>query len=100
MYKAIILPLAKQDIREAALWYNSNQKGLGKRFIAQVRQKVKFIRENPEAVAVRYDSVRTAVLEVFPFMLHYTIEKDKKLVVVSAVYHTSLNPDKWSKRED
>lgn len=30
MYKSIILPLAKQDIKEAALWYNNKQKGLGK----------------------------------------------------------------------
>jgi plasmid stabilization system protein ParE len=98
MYKTVILPLAKRDIREAALWYNSNQKGLGNRFIAQVRRKVKFIRENPQAVGVRYDNVRTAVMEVFPFMLHYIIEEDKKLVVVSAVFHTSLDPEKWKER--
>jgi plasmid stabilization system protein ParE len=98
MYKTVILPLAKRDIREAALWYNSNQKGLGNRFIAQVRRKVKFIRENPQAVGVRYDNVRTAVIEVFPFMLHYIIDNDKKLVVVSAVYHTSLDPDRWKER--
>ena len=28
MYKSIILPLAKEDIREAAFWYNEKQKGL------------------------------------------------------------------------
>jgi hypothetical protein len=31
MYKLLILPLAKNDIKEAAIWYNSRQKGLGKR---------------------------------------------------------------------
>lgn len=25
MYKSLILPLAKEDIREAALWYNKQQ---------------------------------------------------------------------------
>lgn len=98
MYKSIILPLAKQDVRQAALWYNSRQKGLGKRFTGQIRQKVKFIRQNPQAVAVRYGDVRTAVLDVFPFMIHFTIEEDKKLVVVSAVFHTSLDPEKWKER--
>jgi hypothetical protein len=33
MFKSIILPLAKEDIREAAKWYNKQQEGLGKRFI-------------------------------------------------------------------
>jgi plasmid stabilization system protein ParE len=98
MYKPIVLPLAKQDIQEVALWYNSKQKGLGKRFTLELRRKVKFISQNPQAVAVRYADVRTAVLDVFPFMIHFTIEEDKKRVVISAVFHTSLNPKKWKKR--
>ena len=38
MYKAIIQPTAKQDIKEAVDWYNSKQKGLGKRFTLHLRQ--------------------------------------------------------------
>ncbi len=98
MNKSIILPLAKADIREAALWYNEKQKGLGKRFTAEVREKVHFIKQNPKASNVRYDSVRTAVLNVFPFMIHYTINESNKTVIVSAVFHTSRNPDFWNKR--
>jgi hypothetical protein len=45
MYKSIILPLALLDIMESAHWYNKQQKGLGKRFTAQVREKVRFIRQ-------------------------------------------------------
>ena len=97
MHKSIILPLAKADIREAALWYNEKQKGLGKRFTAEVREKVHFIKQ-PKASNVRYDSVRTAVLNVFPFMIHYTINESNKTVIVSAVFHTSRNPDVWNKR--
>jgi hypothetical protein len=39
MYKSIILPLAKEDIREAAKWYNKKSQGLGKRLTAEVRGK-------------------------------------------------------------
>ncbi len=98
MYKAVILPLAKKDIKNAADWYNSKQKGLGKRFTTEVRKKVKYICRNPQATAVRYDSTRCAILDVFPFMIHYTPEDEKKRVVVSAVFHTSLNPENWNKR--
>jgi len=38
MYDAVILPLAKEDIREAAHWYNDKKRGLGLRFTAQVRE--------------------------------------------------------------
>lgn len=95
MYKSVILPLANQDIREAALWYNEKQKGLGKRFTAQVRGTVHYIKQNPEAFNVRYDNVRTAVLNVFPFMIHYTVDDKNKTVLIAAVLHTSRNPDTW-----
>ena len=98
MYKSIILPLAKQDIREAATWYNKKQKGLGKRFTAEVREKVRFIKQNPAACNERYNTVRTAVLKVFPFMLHYTIDERNKTILISAVLHTYRNPDIWKNR--
>ncbi len=98
MYKAIILPLAKQDIKEAAHWYNERQPGLGRRFIQHVRQKVNFIRQNPKAVAIRYDDVRTAVLDVFPYMVHFVLDEENKLVIVSAVLSTHQNPNVWKER--
>jgi len=98
MYKSIILPLAKQDIREAALWYNKRSKGLGKKFTAEVRKKIRFIRKNPTASHVRYDNVRTAVLNIFPYMIHYTVNEANKTVVVSAVLHTSRDIKLWETR--
>ena len=98
MYKAIILPLAKQDIWEAAAWYNAKQKGLGKRFTAQVREKVLFIRQNPLAAAVRYDEVRTVVLDVFQFMIHYLVDEVQQMVIISAVFHTYRDPGEWEMR--
>jgi plasmid stabilization system protein ParE len=96
MFKVIILPLAKKDIKEAADWYNAKQKGIGKRFTSQIRQKVDLLKQEPHSSAIRYDNVRTAVLDVFPFMLHYTINEQKKLLVISAILHTSRNPDIWN----
>lgn len=40
MYKSTIIPPAKEDIKETALWYNKKKTGLGKRFITQIREKV------------------------------------------------------------
>lgn len=98
MYKAIILPLAKEDIREAALWYNKQSKGLGKKFTTEVREKIHFIKQNPKATNIRYDVVRTAVLNIFPFMIHYSVDDGNKTVIVSAVLHTSRDPKLWGNR--
>lgn len=97
MYKVKILPSAKLDIKESAIWYNEKQKGLGKKFTTQIREKIKFIKQNPKAVSIKYDDItRTAVTNVFPFMIHFTI--DNKTIIIKAVFHTSLNPEKWNKR--
>ncbi len=66
MYKSVILPLSKEDIREAALWYNEQQKGIGKRFTEEVREKVHFIRQNPKASIVRYDWNTNCCFKYFP----------------------------------
>ena len=99
MYKSIILPLAKWDIEKAAIWYNSKQKGLGQRFMKAIHNKVLLIRQSPKIFPVRYDDIRTAVLDIFPFMIHYTVDDEQKTVIISAVFHTSRNPDMWKKRE-
>ncbi len=98
MYKAIILPLAKEDIKEAVDWYNARQKGLGKRFTTKLREKVRFIRQHPQAAPIRYDSIRTTVLDIFPYMIHYSIDESQKAVIISAVFHSSGNPDRWKER--
>ena len=98
MYKSIILPHAKEDIREAAKWYNKKRDGLGKKFTVDVRETVRHIKQNPAAFNIRYDKVSTAVLTVFPYMIHFTFDEDNKTVVVSAVFHTSRDPELWKKR--
>ncbi len=99
MYKAILLPLAKEDIKKAAIWYNSKQNGLGKRFTQHVRSKVLLIQQKPKISAVRYNDVRTTVLDVFPFMIHYTVDDENQAVIIFAVFHTSLNPKQWRSRK-
>lgn len=97
-YKIIILPLAKQDIKESAKWYNEKQKGLGLKFTKAIRHEVKFISRNPLAIVNRYKEIHTCVVDAFPFMIHYFIDESIKSVVVTAVYHTKQSPSIWDER--
>jgi len=98
MFKTIILPLAKKDIKEAATWYNNRQNGLGIRFTTEVRERIEFIKSNPNSVAIRYDTIRTLPLRVFPYMIHFELDLENKLIVISAVFHTSRDSNKWKTR--
>jgi plasmid stabilization system protein ParE len=99
IHKALILPLATKDIQETAKWYNSRQYGVGRKFTNQVRRSIHFIRGNPEAIAIRYDSIRTALVDTFPYMIHYFIEESSSSIIIVAVLHTSQDPRLW-KRTD
>lgn len=98
MYKLTLLPLAKEDIKQAAKWYNEKQRGLGKRFIKEVRKSVSYIKQNPKLYNIRYEQTRTSVLNVFPFMIHYYLEDETNTILIVAVLHTSRNPKNWKKR--
>ena len=96
MYQVNILPAAKLDISDAANWYNSKQQDLGKQFVKEIRNKTLLIVHNPKIYPVRYKNIRTTVLDVFPFMIHYTFDESNKTILIVGVFHTSLNPDRWS----
>ena len=100
MYRLVILPIAQKDIKEAANWYEFKQSGLGKRFTQHVRIKLNSLKKHPYNFANRYDETRTAVFDVFPFMAHYNIDEPQKLVIISAVLHTSRNPKIWNTNRD
>ena len=99
MYKVVILPLAKQDIKETKSWYESRSKGLGFKFLLNVKSKVNNIKDNPLSSNIRYDNIHTAVLDVFPFMIHYNVDMVDKIIVIIAVLHTSLDSEKWESRK-
>jgi plasmid stabilization system protein ParE len=96
-FKVKIEPEARLDIQEAITWYNKQQKGLGKKFHADLLKHIDSLTKNPH-FEIRYDTVHCLPLKKFPFMVHFTIDDAEKLVAVRAVFHTSLNPNNWKKR--
>lgn len=95
-YKVIIFAEAKTDIKETANWYNDKQIGLGKRFIDSVKNEISIIRHNPFLYEVKYDNVRTALINNFPHLIHFDITS--QTVFIKAIYHTSRDSDIWMER--
>ena len=92
-YKIQILKIAKNDINEAKEWYNHQQKGLGKRFVEDMKKTLVAISNNPTSFAIRYLDYRLANFHVFPYAVHFFIVENKSLVIVTAFLHTSRHPD-------
>ena len=81
----------KSDIREARKWYNKQQRGLGKKFYAEVKSHLEAIRKSPK-FQIRYDEVRCLPLKKYPFMIHDAVDDSQKIILILACIHCLLNP--------
>jgi plasmid stabilization system protein ParE len=97
-YKSVIENLAKEDLITATKWYDTQQKGLGKKFLATVMKTIAQIKKYPFIAQIRYFEVHTAVVEVYPYLVHYYIDPDRKAIIIIGVLHTSRDPIIWNKR--
>ncbi len=96
-FKIKIEPLAKFDIQNEINYYNSKQKGLGKKFHIETKKYFKAILQSP-FYGLRYDDVHCLPLKKFPAMIHYNIDERKKIITIRAVTNTHKDPDiNWLK---
>jgi plasmid stabilization system protein ParE len=93
--KKVISEYAKIDISDASKWYEKQQKGLGKRFLNEIRETFNRISENPTIFQVRYDNNRICFTNIFPYGIHYEYIHDRNEIYIKAVFHTARNPQIW-----
>ena len=84
-------PEALQEIKQIVEYYNRLSAGLGNRFNQQLLAAIKALKNNPHYNSFRYDEVRLAVVDKFPYAAHYTV--DGMLVKIQAVLAFKQNPD-------
>lgn len=92
-----IEPEAGEDIQEGIDWYNEQQTGLGKEFHAAVKAHFQKLRTNP-FYQIRYENVHCLPLKKYPYMIHFTINEESKVVAVHAVLNTARDPKIWKNR--
>jgi len=91
-YKIVFSPVALMDVREAADWYNSQQKGLGKKFKEDIRKIIASILLNPFFASVKYENIRMASCNIFAFTVHYEVSEAENIVRIISVFHFSRRP--------
>ena len=91
-----IHPEANIELEEAASWYDQQRTGLGRRFLATVKQAIGKIRNSPKMHAAFYRNVRRHVLSRYPYKILYRIQQDHVQIV--AVFHGRRDPTIWQRR--
>jgi plasmid stabilization system protein ParE len=95
-YTLAISEAAEEDVRNAFLWYEDKQQGLGMDFELLFNEAIDSIISNPLKIQIRYGKIRVFFLTRFPYGIHFIVTGNTILVV--AVFATKDNPEKWTKR--
>jgi plasmid stabilization system protein ParE len=92
----IIAP-AVDEFADARKWYAGLKvKGLSNRFAQAVKATIQQILKHPTAYAVRYNNVRIAHTDKFPYAIHFYIENDT--IIIIAIIFNGRDPNITLKR--
>jgi len=87
---------AKADLTEAFDWYESQRRGLGSEYLAEVARVLADIERNPDAYPIVQGQTRRALVRRFPYAVFYIV--DPTLVAVTSVMHGRRDPRRWQER--
>ncbi len=91
-FPVIFSPIAIDDIEQTVAFYEEQHTGLSKRFVTSLQLTPNKIKRNPFFSSIRYDDIRCAAINKFPYLIHYYIDEDKLVVTIIAVYSTYKEP--------
>ena len=91
------LPLAREELNEAAAFYEARVPGLGSALLDDVEHAVETLRENPRIGVPVRRGFRKTILRRFPFSIIY-VERGEELVIV-AIAHQRKRPGYWRGRQ-
>lgn len=95
-FLVILDPRAIDDIQSAIDYYDDQLEGLGKRFDTELDEYLVLIKRNPY-FQIRYDHIHCLPLKTFPYMIHFSINEDRKTLTVLAVLFTGASIEKWKR---
>ncbi len=93
----ILLDEAEAEFREAVLYYETIEEGLGVRFRDELSAGLAWLSENPEVLRLRAGGYRRINLRVFPYYIAYVIRGGTLWIV--AVGHGRRKPLYWIERK-
>ena len=86
---------ALEELREAAVWYESKRPGLGVELIEAVERTAERVREMPAAfpMVLEHPRVRRAHVRRFPYVIVFSVRED--VIHVLAYAHGKRRPLYW-----
>ena len=93
MTRSVCLVPAEEEMLEAAEYYESQTRGLGRAFLAEVQRTVDRIVEHPRLGQLVRRGIRRRLTRRFPFGILYRVDPEE--IVIIAVMHLRRRPGYW-----
>ena len=91
-FQLVILEKAYQEIEKARDYYENNQINLGTSFTNEVFSILEILESNPLLFPVKFNNIREAVINKFPFVVIFEVLPNNEIIVLS-VFHFRRNPE-------
>lgn len=95
-FSVVFRRIAKREFDDAISWYQDRREGLGREFSVAVEEQLGRIALSPNQFACVRGDVRRAVLQRFPYSIHFLVEDDR--IVVLAIFHARRTPSQLEAR--
>lgn len=92
-YSLYFSPEAQSDLFDSINWYNQEKENLGFKFYDALEEKINLLVDKPQQSPVRFNEIRAAKLNGFPYLIYFRIDQNKFSIVILGVLHTSRNPN-------
>lgn len=97
-YKIVVTPNAVQQIDDAIDYYkNKVSIKIAQLFIEDYKRTFQEIQTTLLYFKLFFNEFRGKPMKKFPFIIFYTIDEPKKVIIIKAVFHTAQHPDKYPK---
>src|SRR5258708_32200717 len=96
--RAIVRPLAVEDVADAATWYEEQSPGLGGDLVDEVINAIRRAQETPELFRIvrPRDGIRRVLTKRFPYRVFFSIVSET--LYVHAVLHGARHDRHWQPR--
>jgi plasmid stabilization system protein ParE len=98
-WRVEVRPEVEQDVKQASIWYEDRQPGLGVEFVEEVIRVWDALAENPLLHSRRHPvkNIRWRFPDRFPYRVIYEVSESEQTVVV-AVLHAARDDRHWQSR--
>lgn len=84
VFEVRIKPSAKEDLLKAIAYYNKINPILSQKFYSEFSGLNALLARRPH-FAIKYKTIKTCKLKSFPYLIHFVVNEESKLVTIIAI---------------